>query len=54
MPEAFERQTAQYGKAGIQIAEYTHEHTSTETRSVHHFMFTLLQDVLSERNDWKR
>src|SRR5947208_9118423 len=44
MPEAVERQTVHHGRGGLKLVEYAYERTQTETRSVHHYIFSLLEE----------
>src|SRR5439155_10810803 len=48
MPEAVERQTVHHGRGGLKLVEYAYERTQTETRSVRHYIFSLLEEILKK------
>ncbi len=45
-PEALEKTNVHQGQAGVKLLEYAYERRESETRSVHHYMFALLEEAL--------
>ena len=51
IPEAFEKRQVQRGGGGIKLGlslDYAYERADSETRSVHHYMYSLLEETLRQ------